>query len=105
MNFIGHLITCVTTVKEVIDHLQKDTWDCVFLDHDLDGKTYVPSGPGTGYEVAMWLHEHPNNKPRTIIVHTLNERCWIFMKAALPEAIIRPGAWMYKYGGLTEAGL
>lgn len=93
------------TVKETIDHLQKDTWDCIFLDHDLDGKTYVPSGPGTGYEVAEWLRDNHEKRPRTIVVHSLNERCWNRMTEVLPDAVISPGAWRYKFGGLTEAGL
>jgi len=38
----------------------------------LGGKVYVPSGPGTGYEVAQFLlFEHENNTPQ-IIVHSFN---------------------------------
>lgn len=49
----GAAVTCTKYAKECINLLNcDDIWDYVFLDHDLDGKIYVPSGPGTGYEVA-----------------------------------------------------
>jgi CheY-like chemotaxis protein len=71
-NLSGHTVDCVETVSETIEWLNKKTYDVVFLDHDLGGKQLVPSGPGTGFEVAEWLRDHPDRKPKTIIIHTLN---------------------------------
>ena len=62
--FIGHTVITVKFVKDCLYQLQNESpFDIVFLDHDLDGKTFVPSGPGTGYEVAEWLRDNPLKKP------------------------------------------
>jgi len=66
-NLIGHIVCCVTTAKETIEKLSSEKWDYVFLDHDLGGQTYVPSGPGTGYEVAQWISNNPDQKPEKVI--------------------------------------
>ena len=70
---LGCDITPVTTCEEAIGALKAWTYDVVFLDHDLGGQTYVPSGPGTGFEVAQRLVETPN-KAAQVIVHTINEK-------------------------------
>ena len=67
-------LTCVQTAKEAIDCLKASEFPCtdeiadfperevtgigfdvIFLDHDLGGQIYVPSGKETGYEVAEYL--------------------------------------------------
>ena len=66
------------------------------MDHDLGGKIYVESGPGTGYEVACWL-EDPENKghvPDHIVLHSLNTVGRKKMNMALPQAVDCPGAWL-----------
>ena len=92
-NLIGHEVVCVTTAKETIDQLANDSWDYVFLDHDLGGQIYVQSGPGTGYEVAEWLRDNPDKKPKNIIIHSFNEPGRIKIQSVIPEAVICPGAW------------
>lgn len=68
-----HELYTAQTAKEAIDYLINfpGPWDLVSLDHDLGGQHYVPSGPGTGYEVACWIEEHQPiiNK---IVLHTFN---------------------------------
>lgn len=49
-----------------------DPFDIIFLDHDLGGQQMVESGPGTGYEVAEWLRDHPEKLPQIVVVHSLN---------------------------------
>ena len=91
--FIGHNIEWVRTAAEAINALASEDWDALFLDHDLGGETYVRSGPGTGYEVAVWLERNPSRKPPQIFLHSLNTVGRDNMKAALPEAQHAPFAW------------
>ena len=92
-NLIGHNVTCVNTAKETIDQLEHEKWDYVFLDHDLGGMIYVPSGPGTGYEVAEWISKNPDKKPKNVVIHSFNEPGRRNMHSLIPDAIICPGAW------------
>lgn len=91
---IGHDVHFVTTAGEAIQRLEIEEWDVVSLDHDLNGQAYVPSGPGTGYEVACWLEGRPERRPRRILVHSLNDPGRKRITAALPEAVECPGVWM-----------
>lgn len=97
--FIGHTVITVKFVKDCLYQLQNESpFDIVFLDHDLDGKTFVPSGPGTGYEVAEWLRDNPLKKPNRIVLHTFNKDGAARMMEVLPEAEYFPGAWAFGYG-------
>jgi CheY-like chemotaxis protein len=69
---IGARLTAVRTVAEALRYLEREKFDLVLLDHDLDGKVMTPSGPGTGFEVAARLPKTVNRGTR-VIVHTLNE--------------------------------
>lgn len=99
---IGHDVCCVETSSDTIKKLSEEKWDAVFLDHDLNGQAYVPSGPGTGYEVATWLSEHEDRKPNRIILHTFNGPGAQNMLNKLPEAFYNPGAWINRDMGLTD---
>jgi len=70
---LGCDITAVTTSSEAIAALEAATFEVVFLDHDLGGQVYVPSGPGTGFEVAQRL-VGTANKSAQVIVHSVNEQ-------------------------------
>jgi len=89
----NHQVTIVANVPEAIGLLTNQTWDCLFLDHDLGDQIMVASGSGTGYEVARWLEEHPDRHPKKIVLHTFNPNGLEQMQAALPQAIPYPGAW------------
>lgn len=92
---IGHDVCFVMMAWEAIQRLQEmGPWDALFLDHDLGGQAYVPSGPGTGYEVACWLEAHPERQPRRILVHSLNDPGRKKIVAALPGAVECPGVWI-----------
>lgn len=91
-NFIGHIIEIVNHSKDCIDKLQNDgPFDALYLDHDLNGQIFVPSGPGTGWEVASWLSDNPDKKPPMIKIHSLNDKGSAKIKELLPEAIWVPG--------------
>ena len=93
-NLIGNIIYHARTPREAISFLRSKQIDVLFLDHDLSGTGQPePSGPGTGYEVAVWLEEHPDYKPGQIILHSLNPAGRAKMQQALPEAKDVPAAW------------
>lgn len=89
-------LDCVMTSREAIKKLSENRYDVVFLDHDLGGQIYQPSGPGSGYEVALWLHDNPENKPKQIIIHSFNLNGSQRMLSLLPEAEYHPGVWLTK---------
>jgi Response regulator receiver domain. len=69
---IGHNVVTIMTASEAIQELENSFFDYVFLDHDLSDQQMVPSGPGTGYEVAQWLAEHVEKQPLNIVIHSFN---------------------------------
>jgi CheY-like chemotaxis protein len=91
---IGYEVTTTETASDTISLLSTHDFDVIFLDHDLGGKINEPSGPGTGYEVAEWLHNNPNRKPKQIFIHSFNEPGRKRMKVCLPEAVECPGEWL-----------
>lgn len=92
---IGSILTHVETTEHCINEIKNnENFDVILLDHDLDLKTYVPSGPGTGYEIAEWLRDHPEKMPRLVILHTYNGKGALCMLEALPKAVYLPGLFM-----------
>ena len=92
---VGNVVEIVETSEGALRMLQDETWDELYLDHDLGGQEFVESGPGTGYEVAVWLESHPEFKPGRIVLHSLNPAGRSRMAAALPEAEVIPWAWAW----------
>lgn len=77
----------VETVKECIEELKTETWDWVFLDHDLGGETYVKSSSKKcGMEVVRWILKNQNIvSVKRFIVHSHNVDAGKEMKAKLSE--------------------
>lgn len=75
------------TAQRCIDLLStQDTWNVIFLDHDLGGQIDVMSErDDTGMEVVRWI---VTNQPqiRNIIVHTLNQSAGQRMVDKLKDA-------------------
>ena len=99
---VGNHITVVDNPAEAMHELMKHSWDIVCLDHDLGGQVFVPSGVGTGYEVAAWLAEHPKYKPTHIVLHTLHDEGRANMLVRLPEAVALPGVWFMPFERLMH---
>jgi len=93
-NLVGHDVIITDKAKTAIQLLSDQEWGLLCLDHDLGGQVYVKSGEGTGYEVAVWLEEHPDRQPPQIILHSLNPAGRENMKRCLPGAIDLPFAWV-----------
>jgi CheY-like chemotaxis protein len=90
---VGHVVESVDKPKDAIALLAEKEWDCLFLDHDLEGPWICPSGPGTGYEVACWLEAHPARQPKVIITHTFNVKGAEKICQALPNALYFRSCW------------
>ncbi len=72
LRFSGAKLVAVKTCEEAVRAIAKEKFDLILLDHDLDGQVFVPSGPGTGFEVAQSIPASVNRETR-VIVHSLNE--------------------------------
>jgi len=91
---IGHVVKITENAKDAIELLRAEDWDILFLDHDLGGEEMVVSGNGTGFEVAKWLAENPDNHPSKIVIHSYNPAGAMNMKSVLPTATLAPGCWI-----------
>lgn len=92
------MVSFSTTASGVMELLQKESWDVLFLDHDLGGQVYVDSNEeNTGATVARWLKDHPEYQPSQIFTHSLNEAGRKVIVSHLPEAKEAPFAWMAKF--------
>lgn len=74
--FKGDQVDVAENVDEAKKLLQENSYDAVFLDHDLLPEHYESEehdDEKTGYAIAHWLSENKNvQSAATIIVHTRN---------------------------------
>jgi hypothetical protein len=74
--FKGDLIDVAQNVEQAQQYLQNNSYDALFLDHDLHPEHYnsfSTDDERTGYAIASWLASNPNVQPAsTILVHTRN---------------------------------
>lgn len=92
--FVGKaFVKNVSTAEQCINELENNQWDIVFLDHDLGGDTFVVSDIGTGWEVAKWIHDHPDKKPYDVIIHSFNPSGAHLMKNLIKDSMYIPGIW------------
>lgn len=92
----GNNVTLTSSSSECIALLSQNSYDILFLDHDLGGETYVKSGQGkeTGYDVALWLQKNEDRCPDKVFIHSLNEKGRKNMKYCIKNATEKPFAWM-----------
>lgn len=89
--FEGDEIDIAETVAEAKELLEENSYDAVFLDHDLLPHHYESNDhddfANTGYAVAEWLSENKDcQRSATIIVHTRNTDAGVRMIEKLREA-------------------
>lgn len=72
--YYDDILTIVNNVNKAKKMLLKiDDYDFLFLDHDLEGETYVNShNENTGYQIAKFIVENDIQIDSTIIIHSLN---------------------------------
>lgn len=92
-NFKNVNITFTKTSKECVELLIKNTYDYLFLDHDLGDKVFCESDDNSGFMVAKWLSENIDRKPNNIYIHSLNPIGQRNMINVLPEAKPAPFIW------------
>ncbi|MCA1590481.1 MAG: hypothetical protein LC730_06155 [Acidobacteria bacterium] len=88
--FDGDVLVVAETVAEAKKRLADETYDAIFLDHDLLPHHYESNDhddfANTGFGVAEWLNERPElQRAATIIVHTRNADAAIPMVQKLRE--------------------
>ena len=74
--FKGDRIDVADTVEKAQEFLSINSYDAIFLDHDLHPEHYHATSPDderTGYAIASWLAANPQlQRASTILVHTRN---------------------------------
>jgi hypothetical protein len=74
--FKGDLVDIADNVSEAFRLLGANSYDAIFLDHDLHPEHYNSDSTDderTGYAVALWLSLNPElQRASTIVVHTRN---------------------------------
>jgi hypothetical protein len=74
--FKGDFVDVADTVKQAREFLSTNSYDAIFLDHDLHPEHYNTDSRDderTGYAIALWLAGNPELQPAsTILVHTRN---------------------------------
>jgi len=55
-----------------IECLKLKKWDVLLLDHDLNSFVFGTSKEYTGYDIMLFLEEHPEHLPEEIIFVTSN---------------------------------
>jgi hypothetical protein len=87
--FNGDELDIAENVEEAMTLLQENSYDAIFLDHDLLPEHYESSkfdDENTGYAIALWLNENKNLQiAATIIVHTRNSDGGMRMVETLRE--------------------
>ena len=88
--FVGDDLDIAENVEDAKEFLAENSYDAVFLDHDLLPHHYESNDHDdyhqTGYAIAKWLNENPDvQRAATIIVHTRNADAAIRMVEKLRE--------------------
>lgn len=103
-NCIGHLTYTFRDAFRAIRHLEQNTPDVIFLDHDLGGAAFQESDRNDcGGAVARWIAANKPNIP--VVVHSLNPSGADYMVRTIPRAIYEPCCWLFdadKFARLIE---
>lgn len=95
----NHELLVFDNVKEAIEATKthKKEIEVYFLDHDLDGKTYVESTEeNTGFKFAQFLVENYIDLKADVIIHSMNPVGASNIKGIIPHATITPFWGMIK---------
>ncbi len=93
-----HNLTICSHAKSAKKELKKQTFDIIFLDHDLRGKPEDPESDNCGAEVARFIVDR-EIECEHIILHTENRIGREAMEDLLPHSLTVP------YGKLKKIGV
>ena len=71
--FDKHIVVASNNSDMAISILEKEKFDIIFLDHDLEGKQMVSSEGNTGFRVASNLAKTKNFNT-DVVLHSYNEK-------------------------------
>lgn len=91
-----HRLCIVNNVDDCKKQLYTFEYDFIFLDHDLEGKIYVPTDEyNTGSEIARFIRANYDKFGSiSIYTHTLNDKGGYQNILNLVDAEYYPGLWM-----------
>ena len=88
---VGHIIDHAETVEQGTSLVVNNTYDLLFLDHDLGGEEMVDSfAANTGYRLAEFIASFTPNKNTPCVVHSCNAAGAANIIGILPEAVPIP---------------
>ncbi len=97
----NHFLTHARTYDEFVTAMMTDTFDVIFLDHDLNYEEYVSKDKNgcelTGYHAALWIVKNLQleTRPNNIVIHSHNMGGVIQMLGILKDAGYNPKIWEF----------
>lgn len=87
--------TFVEEASDCISLIEKEEFECIFLDHDLGGKVYVCVNEiNTGSEVARWMNSHSHKNENTpVVIHSFNNVGSAYMNRLIKNSFRIPSIW------------
>jgi hypothetical protein len=112
-NSISHSVDLAVTAEQAIDFLRENSYDLIFLDHDLDFAHYDGdySKGKSGLDVAKFLKTCEHQFGKIVFVHSLNpdgrknikSHLVDSFRVYLPEDIGEPFLWSVELKYLLES--
>jgi CheY-like chemotaxis protein len=94
----GHKLTFCAHARAAKQALKKNSFEMIFLDHDLQGEPIDPESENSGSEVARYIAEH-EIECACIVIHSENSIGSDAMAAILENSHVIP------YGKLKKMGM
>ncbi len=98
---VNHFLTQVNTYAEFVSAMERDTYDVLFLDHDLNYEEYVSKDENgrelTGYDAALWIVKNLQSeaRPSHIVIHSHNQGGAMQMYGVLKGGGYDPKIWEF----------
>ncbi len=88
---LGNQLWIYGNVEDAKAAYLKVNFDVIFIDHDMDGRIYVPSMElNTGFQFAAFLAQQRGIEKQWIFVHSCYKQGAANIKEVLPIAIVIP---------------
>ena len=93
---IGHHLDYTANAQEAIEYIKQNTYDIIYLDHDLGGKQMEWDEDNCGMNVADFIAQHPLPETTKVVIHSFNVAAAQRMLRTIPGSIYIPGVWLQK---------